>query len=150
MKNTISFNDMVKFVNTVVDYTVDNGYSWYQPVFNYCVQTFYYEKDFGDKTIQELYDNNELNVQPIQNKQLDEIKVAIDKEIQLKNSIKVAEDILPATDIAVSAIATQVIGVMKKIEKVIGDIKPEDVKKIVDNFSSASETLAKAKSKIKK
>ena len=150
MKNTISFNDMVKFVNTVVDYTVDNGYSWYQPVFNYCVQIFYYEKDFGDKTIQELYDNNELNVQPIQNKQLDEIKEAIDKEIKLKNNIKVAEDILPATDIAVSAIATQVIGVMEKIENAIGDIKPEDVKKIVDNFSSASETLAKAKSKIKK
>ena len=150
MKNTISFNDMVKFVNTVVDYTVDNGYSWYQPVFNYCVQIFYYEKDFGDKTIQELYDNNELNVQPIQNKQLDEIKEAIDKEIKLKNNIKVAEDILPATDIAVSAIATQVIGVMEKIENVIGDIKPEDVKKIVDNFSSASETLAKVKPKIKK
>ena len=150
MKNTISFNDMVKFVNTVVDYTVDNGYSWYQPVFNYCVQIFYYEKDFGDKTIQELYDNNELNLQPIQNKQLDEIKVAIDKEIKLKNSIKVAEDILPATDIAVSAIATQVISVMEKIENVVGNIKPEDVKKIVDNFSSASETLAKVKPKIKK
>ena len=150
MKNTISFNDMVKFVNTVVDYTVDNGYSWYQPVFNYCVQIFYYEKDFGDKTIQELYDTNELDLQPIQNKQLDEIKEAIDKEIKLKNNIKVAEDILPATDIAVSAIATQVIGVMEKIEKVIGDIKPEDVKKIVDNFSSASETLAKVKPKIKK
>ena len=150
MKNTISFNDMVKFVNTVVDYTIDNGYSWYQPVFNYCVQIFYYEKDFGDKTIQELYDNNELNLQPIQSKQLDEIKEAIDKEIKLKNSIKVAEDILPATDIAVSAIATQVIGVMEKIENVIGNIKPEDVKKIVDNFSSASETLAKVKPKIKK
>lgn len=150
MKNTISFNDMVKFVNTVVDYTVDNGYSWYQPVFNYCVQIFYYEKDFGDKTIQELYDTNELDLQPIQNKQLDEIKEAIDKEIKLKNSIKVAEDILPATDIAVSAIATQVIGVMEKIENVIGNIKPEDVKKIVDNFSSASETLAKVKPKIKK
>lgn len=150
MKNTISFNDMVKFVNTVVDYTVDNGYSWYQPVLNYCVQIFYYEKDFGDKTIQELYDTNELDLQPIQNKQLDEIKEAIDKEIKLKNSIKVAEDILPATDIAVSAIATQVIGVMEKIENVIGNIKPEDVKKIVDNFSSASETLAKVKPKIKK
>lgn len=150
MKNTISFNDMVKFVNTVVDYTIDNGYSWYQPVFNYCVQIFYYEKDFGDKTIQELYDTNELDLQPIQNKQLDKIKEAIDKEIKLKNSLKVAEDILPATDIAVSAIASQAIGVMEKIEKVIGDIKPEDVKKIVDNFSSASETLAKAKSKIKK
>ena len=114
------------------------------------MQTFYYEKDFGDKTIQELYDNNELNLQPIQNKQLDEIKVAIDKEIKLKNNIKVAEDILPATDIAVSAIATQVISVMEKIENVVGNIKPEDVKKIVDNFSSASETLAKVKPKIKK
>ena len=144
MKNTISFNDMVKFVNTVVDYTVDNGYSWYQPVFNYCVQTFYYEKDFGDKTIQELYDNNKLNAQPIA------MPFKLKDHFQFKNSIKVAEDILPATDIAVSAIATQVIGVMEKIEKVIGNIKPEDVKKIVDNFSSASETLAKAKSKIKK
>lgn len=155
MKNKLDFNQMIGFIDGVVDCVITNGFGYKQFCIDYFTALLYGEHDFGGteenpRNPAEVYDELPLIINEIYSNidmaQYCAILEAIDAEILHRQNLMYRDTSMSNSDIALTALINSISDYFDKFFANMGDTDIAEVVKLADIIknNSSPDSMVKA------